>query len=266
MLNETFFCRDEPTVGIDPVVRQDIWNLLNELVSKNDQTVLITTHCWSEATQASTLGFMRNGQILLEQSTSGLFDDYSTSDIEHIFYHLCSNSTEEEDRNLEFAVSKGQPPIIEATQRNDKDVFDWHAFKALLLKDSIHARRHASFLAFQVVLPIFVTLLFYACIGRSMYYCRKAFDPGPKGWGSEVFLLLFCSPKMSHLRFGIFHQFLSCLVTLFDQKLQVFKNSPKLTIFCIFGIFHQFCPIKSDLSGSTVSPQTCSKVDHFWLF
>ena len=40
--------------------------------------------------------------------------------------------------------------------------------------------------------------------------------------------------------FGIFHQFLSylkltCLVTLFDRKLQVFKNSPKWTIFGIFN-------------------------------
>ena len=39
--------------------------------------------------------------------------------------------------------------------------------------------------------------------------------------------------------FGIFHQFLSYkmtyLVTLFDRKLQVFKNSPKLTIFGIFN-------------------------------
>ena len=44
---------------------------------------------------------------------------------------------------------------------------------------------------------------------------------------------------MSHLNFGIFQQFcpikLTCLVTLFDRKLQVFKNSPKLTIFGIFS-------------------------------
>ena len=48
------------------------------------------------------------------------------------------------------------------------------------------------------------------------------------------------SPKMSHLNFGIFHPFLSylkltCLVTLFDRKLQVFKKSPKWTIFGIFN-------------------------------
>ena len=87
------------------MVRQDIWNLLNELVSKGDQTVLITTHCWSEASKASTLGFMRNGQILLEQSTSRLFHEYSTSDIEHIFYIIKHFLAQYNDiiRNIEIA-------------------------------------------------------------------------------------------------------------------------------------------------------------------
>ena len=56
------------------------------------------------------------------------------------------------------------------------------------------------------------------------------------------------SPKMSHLNFWILafsNNFclikLTCLVTLFDHKLQVFKNLPKLTI---FGILINFCPLK----------------------
>ena len=40
-----------------------------------------------------------------------------------------------------------------------------------------------------------------------------------------------CAFEFSNL--GIFHHF--CLVTLFDSKLQVFKNSPKWTIFGIFN-------------------------------
>ena len=51
---------------------------------------------------------------------------------------------------------------------------------------------------------------------------------------------------MSHLilQFCHFHQLLSyltCLVTLFDSKLQIFKNSPKWTIFVILI---KFCPFK----------------------
>ena len=157
--------RDEPTVGIDPVMREVIWALLEEIVLTNDQTVLITTHCWSEATRATTVGFMRNGRLLVENSPSQLMSNFATHDIEEVFYQLCT----ENERNVEFAISSGHKQLPIEAEGNDKDVFDWHAFKALLLKDSIHAKRHAGFLGFQVVLPIFVTLLFYACIGRTMY-------------------------------------------------------------------------------------------------
>ena len=45
--------------------------------------------------------------------------------------------------------------------------------------------------------------------------------------------------KMPHLNFGSFHHYfvllkLTCLVTLFDRKLQLFKNSPKMNLFCHF--------------------------------
>ena len=53
--------------------------------------------------------------------------------------------------------------------------------------------------------------------------------------------------KMSHLNFVLFFQFwhfspffvqlkLACLVTLFDRKLHIFKNSPKWTISGIFNL------------------------------
>ena len=152
-------------------MREVIWALLEELVIANGHTVLITTHCWSEATRASTIGFMREGKVLVENSPKQLMSTYATNDIEEVFYQLCR----EKDRNVEFKISSGheqQPPI--KAEANDTDVFDWHAFKALLLKDSIHAKRHAGFLSFQVVLPIFVTLLFYACVGRTVYCLAKA--------------------------------------------------------------------------------------------
>ena len=51
------------------------------------------------------------------------------------------------------------------------------------------------------------------------------------------------SPKMSHLHFTIMAFSTNfCLVTLFDRKLQGFKNSPKLTI---FGIFNKLLSLKN---------------------
>lgn len=43
---------DEPTVGVDPVLRNSIWNHLVELTSKGNRTVIITTHYIEETRQA----------------------------------------------------------------------------------------------------------------------------------------------------------------------------------------------------------------------
>ena len=54
---------DEPTVGIDPLLRQDIWQ---ELYSLSDQgiTILVTTHVMDEAEKCHSLAMMRDGRII----------------------------------------------------------------------------------------------------------------------------------------------------------------------------------------------------------
>jgi len=57
---------DEPTSGVDPVTRQDFWQLIIRLVAEEGVTVLISTPYMDEAARCSRLGFMRQGQILQE--------------------------------------------------------------------------------------------------------------------------------------------------------------------------------------------------------
>lgn len=43
---------DEPTVGLDPVLRQNIWDYLVKLATEQNKTIIITTHYIEEARQA----------------------------------------------------------------------------------------------------------------------------------------------------------------------------------------------------------------------
>lgn len=47
---------DEPTVGVDPLLRQSIWNHLVHITKAGQKTVIITTHYIEEARQAHTVG------------------------------------------------------------------------------------------------------------------------------------------------------------------------------------------------------------------
>ena len=59
---------DEPTTGVDPVTRQDFWQLLIQLVSVQSEgvSVIISTPYMDEAARCHRVGFMKKGQIIAE--------------------------------------------------------------------------------------------------------------------------------------------------------------------------------------------------------
>ncbi|HSB66848.1 MAG TPA: ABC transporter ATP-binding protein [Anaerolineales bacterium] len=57
---------DEPTTGVDPVTRQDFWQLIIRLLAEEGIAVLVSTPYMDEAGRCGRVGFMRKGRILLE--------------------------------------------------------------------------------------------------------------------------------------------------------------------------------------------------------
>ncbi len=63
---------DEPTTGVDPVTRQDFWQLIIRLVSEEKVAVLVSTPYMDEAARCNRLGFMRGGRLLVEGTPTEL--------------------------------------------------------------------------------------------------------------------------------------------------------------------------------------------------
>ncbi|KAI5715033.1 hypothetical protein M8J77_009373 [Diaphorina citri] len=79
---------DEPTVGVDPLLRQSIWNHLVQITKDGNKTVIITTHYIEEARQAHTIGLMRSGRLLAEESPQVLLQTYGCQSLEEVFLKL----------------------------------------------------------------------------------------------------------------------------------------------------------------------------------
>ncbi|MHA6258313.1 ABC transporter ATP-binding protein [Sporosarcina sp. CAU 1771] len=75
---------DEPTVGIDPVLRKAVWKAFDEL-KKQGKTLLVTTHVMDEADKCDRLGLMRDGQLIAIGTPDELKTRTSTSTIEEAF-------------------------------------------------------------------------------------------------------------------------------------------------------------------------------------
>ncbi|CAL8083324.1 unnamed protein product [Orchesella dallaii] len=80
---------DEPTVGVDPLLRENIWDHLCQLVERGRTTVIITTHYIEEARQSHTVGLMRNGRLLTEKSPDALLKEHKATLLEDIVLTLC---------------------------------------------------------------------------------------------------------------------------------------------------------------------------------
>jgi ABC-2 type transport system ATP-binding protein len=63
---------DEPTTGVDPVTRQDFWQLIIRLVAEEGVAVLVSTPYMDEASRCNRLGFMLNGRLLVEGTPDAL--------------------------------------------------------------------------------------------------------------------------------------------------------------------------------------------------
>ena len=78
---------DEPTVGLDPVLRRDLWALFHRLAAQGT-AVFVSSHVMDEAERCDRLLLMREGQVLADDSPRELLAGTGAVDIEGAFLRL----------------------------------------------------------------------------------------------------------------------------------------------------------------------------------
>jgi multidrug/hemolysin transport system ATP-binding protein len=68
---------DEPTTGLDPATRVDVWETVRKLREKEDMTVFLTTHYMEEAADADKIIIIDSGEIKAEGTPFELKETYA---------------------------------------------------------------------------------------------------------------------------------------------------------------------------------------------
>lgn len=93
LLNEPpLLVLDEPTVGLDPVLRVELWRQFHALADAG-ATLLVSSHVMDEAERCDDLILMRDGAILAQASPAALLEQTGTRDIEAAFLELVRGTT-----------------------------------------------------------------------------------------------------------------------------------------------------------------------------
>jgi ABC-2 type transport system ATP-binding protein len=83
---------DEPTVGLDPVLRRDLWAMFHELAEAGT-ALLVSSHVMDEAERCDRLLLMRDGVLLAEETPAALLERTGARDVESAFLTLVDRAS-----------------------------------------------------------------------------------------------------------------------------------------------------------------------------
>jgi ABC-2 type transport system ATP-binding protein len=78
---------DEPTVGLDPVLRRDLWDLFHRFAGTG-KTLLVSSHVMDEANRCNALLLLRDGRLLAQARPDELRAETGEQDLETAFLRL----------------------------------------------------------------------------------------------------------------------------------------------------------------------------------
>ncbi|XP_017765789.1 PREDICTED: ABC transporter G family member 20-like [Eufriesea mexicana] len=193
---------DEPTVGVDPVLRQSIWDHLVQITKDGNKTIIITTHYIEETRQATTIGLMRSGKLLAEESPTKLMEIHNVDSLEEVFLNLSKRqnmglrrrssilssvtgvppeANPEDEMSGEFgdnvSVSSRRKSIViddanvpelppEEKGSSKFKMLDSQHMKALIWKNFLWMWRNVGIMLFIIGLPVVQIVLFCLSIGK----------------------------------------------------------------------------------------------------
>lgn len=136
--NPELLVLDEPTVGLDPLLRARVWEYLR-LLAQNGVTIIVTTHYIEESKTADRVGLMRNGHILEEGRPKDIMKRYELDNLEDVFLYLCRNIPIQ--RNiLDYDLLSDDG----SKKDDDEEVSDSHSSIRKMVRDEIDKKEMES--------------------------------------------------------------------------------------------------------------------------
>ncbi|XP_031351269.1 ABC transporter G family member 20-like isoform X2 [Photinus pyralis] len=162
---------DEPTVGVDPVLRQIIWDHLVDITQTKGTTVIMTSHYIDEMRQAHLIGLMRGGRFLAEESPRDLLVKFSTDSLEEVFLRLSANQILMKENESNDMPGKRDSLTQRSQNLVEKSHFlpsiHWDHLRTLLWINGLWMLRNLPVVLFMLLLPLVQMSLFCSAIGHN---------------------------------------------------------------------------------------------------
>jgi len=162
---------DEPTSGVDPVARDEFWELLVELSRQQGVTIFISTHFMNEAERCDRISLMHAGRVLASDAPDSLRREKGAETLEQAFIAYLEEAESKPER-MESSVLSVDVPDEATTQsqagtaRKTLDGFSLRRLLGVAYRESLELRRDPIRLVFALLGS--VVLMFVLGYGITM--------------------------------------------------------------------------------------------------
>jgi len=152
---------DEPTSGVDPVARDQFWELLIQLSREDGVTIFISTHFMNEAERCDRISLMHAGKVLAQGVPAELVADSGADSLEETFIAYLEQSTVSEFDMSDQKTPATKPPVVSSKLQSQKvQRFDLRRAWAYAYRESMEIRRDPIRLAVALLGPIILMIVF----------------------------------------------------------------------------------------------------------
>src|SRR5574341_1233027 len=144
---------DEPTSGVDPVARDNFWQIMIELSRRDKVTIFISTHFMNEAARCDRISLMHAGKVLVSDAPAALVRKRGVKTLEEAFISYLEEASgiasekAKTDTPIEGAHAVGQESFTTATSPVKSD--DHHEAQNEIQADSLSAAHQSNVPSFH---------------------------------------------------------------------------------------------------------------------
>ncbi len=150
---------DEPTSGVDPVARDEFWQLLIELSRKQSVTIFISTHFMNEAARCDRISLMNAGKVLAQGTPQELVRSRHANGLEQAFISYLEEAIGAETRTGEAGEKESALPRSTQSEQITNNWFSVTRLWAYARRETAEILRDRVRLAFALLAPALLLLI-----------------------------------------------------------------------------------------------------------
>lgn len=123
---------DEPTSGVDPVARDQFWQILADLSRNDNVTIFISTHFMNEAERCDRISLMHAGRVLVSDTPGSIIERRKTGTLEDAFISYLQEAIGEPNKTAAVEPEKAQPETsLEASSKSLVGRYEGFSFRRM---------------------------------------------------------------------------------------------------------------------------------------